>query len=118
MVGLFIDVWIAYIIKLILRLYRTRGSSSWRRVKAKIDSSLFDDSWVWNCPTVYVEYTYDFDGQTYNGEDSKPFLSGRFAKERQELFKPGEVAMVRVNPHLPEKSVLNRSDQTNPVGSL
>jgi hypothetical protein len=115
--GLFIDVWIAYVIKWILRLRRMRGSGSWQLVKAKIDSALFDDSWAFNCPTVYIEYTYDFEGQTYNGEDSKPFLIGRFARERMELFKPGATAMARVNPHQPQKSALKRSDQMNPTGS-
>jgi len=104
--GLFLDVWIAYLIKLILRSLRGWGSSSWQLVKCKIESSLFDKSWAFNCPTVYITYAYDFEGQSYYGEDSKPFLNTSFAKERVERFRPGEMAMVKVNPRQPQKSIL------------
>lgn len=72
--GLFIDVLIAYVIKLIIRLRRLRGSRNWRPVTAKIVASRFEDNWVWNCPTVHIVYTYQIDGQPYSGMDSKPFF--------------------------------------------
>jgi len=65
MVGLFIDVFIAYLIKVTGRFLRARGSGSWRQVTAKIDSSRFDDSWVWNCPTVHTRYTYEIQPQLH-----------------------------------------------------
>ncbi len=106
MVGLFVDVFIAYLIKLTLRFLRVRGSGGWNRVTAEIGSCRFDDSWVANCPTVHVGYIYEYEGKAYSGTDSKPFLSSMFAKEDAERFRPGETAVVRVNPHRPEKSVL------------
>ncbi|HET6844016.1 MAG TPA: DUF3592 domain-containing protein [Candidatus Angelobacter sp.] len=106
--GLVLDVVIAYFIKLILRLRRGWGSSKWKLVKARVDSSRIEDDWV---STVEVAYTYDFDGHIYSGIDSNPFLSDRFAKERVELFQPGQMAMVRVNQLQPQRSFLKRSDQ-------
>jgi Protein of unknown function (DUF3592) len=106
MVGLDIDVVIAFLIKVMLRLWRARGSGSWKAVRAQIDSCRFDDSWAANCPTVHIGYTYEYEGKTYSGRDSKPYLSSRFAEEYAERFREGETAMVRVNPQHPEKSVL------------
>jgi hypothetical protein len=111
--GLIIDVLIAYLIKLILRLCRGWGSNSWKLVKAKIDSSSAEGGWVWNCPTAEIAYTYDFDGHTYSGSDAKPFLSDTLAKEYVDRFKAGETVVVRVNPARPERSVLRQADQTN-----
>ena len=113
--GLFIDVLIAYVIKVIIRLGRVWRSRSWRPVTAKIVASRFDDNWVWNCPTIHIVYIYQIDGQTYNGTDSKPFLFSSNGEIDAECFKPGETATVRVDPHEPEKSILRRADQANLV---
>jgi len=111
--GVIIDVLIAYLIKLIVRLGRARGSNNWRLVTATIAASQFDDNWIWNCPTVHIAYTYQLDGETYKGKDSKPFLFSRFGERDAERFKPGEPAMVRVDPHAPKRSVLRRADQAH-----
>ena len=47
--GLVIDAVIAYLIKSALRFYRFWGSHNWKSVRAKIDSSWLDGSFVWNC---------------------------------------------------------------------
>jgi hypothetical protein len=99
------------LVKLTLRFGRAWGSGSWKLLKARIDSSRFDDKWVWDCPTVHVEYTYDFNGQTYSGIDSNPFFFPRLGEEDAERFKRGKTAIVRVNPYQPRRSVLKRADQ-------
>jgi hypothetical protein len=109
--GLFLDVFIAWLIKLAIQLRRGWGSSKWERVKAKVDSSALTGGWVMNCPTAEVAYTYDFGGQTYSAIDSSPFLSKTLAEEQVEHFQPGEIAIVRVNQTEPQRSVLRRSDQ-------
>lgn len=109
--GLILDVVIAYLVKLMLRFGRAWGSGSWQRLTARIDSKRFDDKWVWDCPTVHVAYTYQIDGQTYSGTDSKPFFFSTFGEVDAERFKPGETAVVRVDSHRPRRSVLKRSDQ-------
>jgi hypothetical protein len=115
--GLIIDVLIAYLIKQIIRLRRLWGSGRLKLVTAKIETSIFDDEWVWNCPTVHVTYTYQFNGQSYFGEDSKPFFFTRMGEIDAEQFKPGETAVVRVNPQQPQRSVLRRADQMSPVSA-
>jgi hypothetical protein len=115
--GLILDVVIAYLIKLMLRFGRLWGSNSWRAVAAKIVASRLDDNWVWNCPTVHIVYTYQIDGQTYSGMDSKPFFFSSNGEIDAESFKPGETATVRVDPHQLGRSVLKRADQANLVGA-
>jgi len=67
--------------------------------------------WVWNYLTAEVAYTYDFEGQTYRGIDSKPFLTETSVKERVEHYRAGGAVRVRVNPVQPQKSVLKQADR-------
>jgi hypothetical protein len=109
--GFILDVVIAYFVKLLLRLRRAWGSSKWKLTKARVDSSCVGGGRVWNCPTAEVAYTYEFDGQTYSGIDSTPFLSSTSAKERADRFKPEKLALVRVNSLQPQRSLLKLTDQ-------
>ena len=109
--GLVLDVVIAYLIKSALRLRRAWGSSEWQRVRARVDSCWVGGGWVWNCPTAEVAYTYEFAGQTYKAIDSNPFFLTETAKGQAERFRPGEAAIVRVNPVQPTRSVLKQADQ-------
>ncbi len=111
--GLVLDVIIALLIKSGLRLRRAWGSGKWPLVQARVDSSSLGGGYVFDCPTVYVGYTYDFDGKTYSGIDSKPFYFDWSAKKRVERFCQGGVAVARVNPMQPERSVLMEADQPN-----
>jgi hypothetical protein len=109
--GLIIDVLIAFIIKLLLRIKRGWGSGNWELVKAKIKSSSVGGGWVWNCPTTEIAYTYQFNGETYRILDTKPFLLDESAKAYVEYFKTGDTPLVRVKAEEPERSVLRKSDQ-------
>lgn len=109
--GLVIDIVIAFLIKSALRLRRSWGSGKWQRVKARVDSSCLAGGWVWNCPTTEVAYTYEFAGQSYSTIDSNPFLSESSAEVELERFRPGEHAVVRVNPMQPQRSVIKWADQ-------
>lgn len=111
--GLVIDILIAFLIKSGLRLRRAWGSGKWQRVEAKVDSSYLAGGWVWNCPTTEVAYTYKFAGQMCIAIDRNPFLSENSAKVELERFKPGNHAVVRVNPMRPQMSVMMWADQQN-----
>jgi hypothetical protein len=107
--GLIADVIIVYVFKLILRTIRRCQSSKWQLVMGRIDRSVVGGGWVLNCPTVEVDYTYEFEGQTYTAIDRKPFLSDKLATLDAEDFKVGEMAKVRVNPVQPQQSFVPRS---------
>ncbi len=80
-------------------------------MKARVDSSGLAGGWVWNCLTTEIAYTYGFAGQTYSVIDSNPFLSESSARVEVERFRPGDYAVVRVNPMQPQRSVLTWGDQ-------
>ena len=109
--GAIIDVLIAFIIKLLLRMKRGWGSGNWELVKAKIENSSVGGGWIWNCPTAEVAYAYQFSGQTYRTVDTKPFLSDQFAKAYVACFKADDTVLVRVKADEPERSILRKSDQ-------
>jgi hypothetical protein len=109
--GLFLDVFIAFIVKLILRAKRSWGSSKWKLVKAKIDNSCVGGGWVMNCPTAEVGYAYEFNGMTYSVIDAQPFFMDSSAKYYVARRTRGETAFVRVNPDEPKRSGLRRADQ-------
>ncbi len=110
--GLFLDIWIVYLSRLLLRLWRSWGSSTWKKLEAKVDSSLvLKGSGFWDCTTVEIAYSYNFEDQTFSATDSKPYLITRFAEQRVERFRSGEIAVIRVNPQRPQRSILKRDDQ-------
>ncbi len=113
--GLVIDIVIAYVIKFVLRLRRAWGSGKWERVKARIISSELGGGYVWNCPTTEIAYTYKFAGQKYSAIDSNPYLIKSSAQVEAERFKPGDTAIVRVNPREPQRSVMKWVDQQNEI---
>ena len=104
--GLFLDVVIAYLIRVALRLCRAWGSSKWERVQARVHSSRVGGGYVWNCPTADVAYSYKFAGQRYSAIDSNPFFLSASAQEEAQRFRKGQEVMVKVNPALPQESVL------------
>jgi hypothetical protein len=109
--GLVIDIFIAFLIKSVLRLRRSWGSGKWQRVKAKVHSSVLAGGWVWNCPTTEIGYTYEFGGQKYSAIDTNPFLSQSSARVEVERFRARKCAVVRVNPVHPERSLIKWLDQ-------
>jgi Protein of unknown function (DUF3592) len=104
--GLVLDVVIAYLIKSALRWRRFWKSSKWERVQATVHSSRVGGGYVWNCPTAEVAYSYNFAGERYSALDSDPFFFSNSAEEAAERLRAGEKVIVRVNPALPEESVL------------
>jgi hypothetical protein len=108
--GLVLDVVIAYLIKSAIRWRRFWKSNKWERVQATVHSSRVGGGWVWNCPTAEVAYSYKFAGERHSAIDSDPFFFSSSAEEAAERHHAGEKVTVRVNPRLPEESVLEGND--------
>ena len=109
--GLIIDVVIAYIVRLLIRLARVLKGGGWPTVDAKIDSALVGGGWVWNCPTAEIAYTYHFKGKTYSSVETIPYMFEAVAEATVERFRKGKTANVRVNPSAPQQSVLKQSER-------
>lgn len=106
----FLDAYIAYIFKVLVRLLKARGSSGWTTVNGTVSSS----SWSaggFGCSSAEVAYTYRFRGELYSNLDEMPFVSPRSAERYAGRFQPGMTLAVRVKSVAPEISVVRESDQ-------
>jgi hypothetical protein len=108
--GWFLDAYIAYIFKVLVRLLKPRGSSGWTTVNGTVSSS----SWSaggFGCSSAEVAYTYRFRGELYSGLDEVPFVSPSSAEKYAGRFQPGMTVAVRVKSVAPEISVIRQADQ-------
>lgn len=108
--GWFLDAYIAYIFKALVRLLNARGSSGWTIVDGTVSSS----SWSlggFGCSSAEVVYTYRFRGDLYSSLDEVPFISPSSAERYAGRFQPGMSVAVRVKSVAPETSVIRQADQ-------
>lgn len=106
--GWFIDVFIEYFVRVIVRAFRRCGSKRWAAVKGTVTSSGCAPPGL-GCSVAEVCYTYRVDEDLFTGINEKPFLSGggNYANRHE----TGREITVRVKPGSPEKSVVREDDQ-------
>ena len=105
--GWFLDVLIAYLVRVIARSFIALRSREWATCRAAVISSGCPD--VFGCEAVEVKYAYSVNGHRYAGVDTKPFLSKQIAKINAEEFSPGKEITVRYKPDDPSVSVFRYS---------
>lgn len=104
MIGLYLDVVIEYLIRVIARTIKRRRSREWPSTKATVVSS--DCPKTSSCDLAEVVYLYRFKDERYSGTDQKPFLSQSSAKDYISHFPTGTEFDVRVKPDDPEVSIV------------
>ena len=110
MPGMILDVLVAFLVKLTLRISRNWGSKNWVPLKANVTRSSVGGGWIFDCPTTEVAYTYAIGGESHTFVDEKPFFLTSSAKAYVARFPEGASAVVRVNSRQPERSVLRAAD--------
>jgi hypothetical protein len=109
--GWFLDVYLAYAYKTLLRIWRARGSETWPECAATVRSaSLYRAGF--GCSTVEVVYTYIVEGSTYGGMYEKPFISPESAENFTSRFPTGSKLVVRLKPGELGVSLTRDRDQT------
>ncbi len=98
--GLFLDIWLAYAFKTLVRFLRMRGSDKWP-LKVATVSSATSTHGVFGCSTAEVVYIYDIEGSAFGAIDEKPFTSPLSAEQYANRFAPGDRLMVRTKPGKP-----------------
>jgi hypothetical protein len=86
------------------------GSDKWPITTATVfftDESAANSSY----PTATVAYSYEFDGNSFEGGTDKPFISRASAKQYLGRFPKGSSLKIRVKPGEPEISVFRDGDQ-------
>ena len=116
--GLFADVYIGYVLRLFVYMFKTlagglraRGSASWQLANACLSSPGLADRGFWACPTAEITYTYRYNGELYSDIYERPFLLLNSATEYALRFRVGDVIVVRIKPGKPDVSVVRDADQ-------
>lgn len=109
--GLFLDVYVAYVFTTLLRIWRARGSDTWSKYAATVGSASSRRA-GFGCSTVEVVYTYILEDSTYGGMYEKPFISPDSAESFASQFPIGSKLVVRVKPGEPGVSLARDRDQS------
>ena len=112
--GWFVDIYIAYLFKWLVRLVRRRGSNSWLVIQASVANSIASPG-GFGCSTAELIYTYEIDGHIFGGRSEKPFISPNSAQNYVADFPIGSRLIIRTKPGTPEVSVVLDSDQSRRV---
>ena len=104
MVGLFLDIVVEYLIRVIGRAIKRYRSRRWPTVRATVASSECPKSS--GCNLAEVTYLYSVNGERYSGTNKKPFILHDSGEEYVRHFAPSTEFTVRVKPHDPEVSIV------------
>jgi hypothetical protein len=109
--GLVLDLYVLYLIKLVIWALRMRGSGKWPITTALVS---FTDEYAAGSiyPTGTLVYSYDVDGETFDGENSKPFLWSTSAQQYIARFPEKSRITIRLKPGDPKTSVFRDDDQS------
>jgi Protein of unknown function (DUF3592) len=112
--GWFVDIFVEYLFRVIVRMAKRRGSDTWPMAKATVTASGCPNA-GYGCDVAEVHYTYRVDGELYTGTNEKPFISHNSGEAYVSRFIPGTEFSVRVKPGNPLVSIVRETDQSRPA---
>jgi len=107
--GLFVDVFVVYVFKVVANWVRGRGSNKWPSAYATVTATP-GRSPGYGGTSIEVVYSYRFKGELYTGIHEEPILFGS-AEDYAARFTTGTSLVVRVKPGEPEVSIVREKDQ-------
>ena len=107
--GLVLDIYVEFVVRIMLRFFRARGSKSWPVVSAKVTATYCDPG-GFGCAVANIAYKYRFEGEVFTGIDANPFVAGNSAKNYLEYHSPGSELLIRVKPGTADISVVRQDD--------
>ena len=110
MVGWYLDIVVGYLIRLVIRLVRTRGSDAWLTEKAKVSASSCPSA-PYGGPRAEVGYTYVHEGSYFSGMYRRGFILRSSAEDYAALFPADSDVVIRLKPGEPETSIIRDDDQ-------
>src|ERR1039458_2217092 len=111
--GWFLDIFIEYLFRVVVRFLKTRGTDTWPVVKATVTSSDCPTA-SFGCPITEVHYKYVVDGELYTGTHEKAFILLSSGEHYARQLAAGADLCVRLNPGNPAASIVLERDQTLP----
>jgi hypothetical protein len=108
--GLVLDYYVVFLIKLLIRVIKMRGSSKWPVTIATVtDTNPFYGGKGY--PTAEVAYSYEADGNSLEGQNTKPFVALDSAERYVTHFPLQSQIKIRVKPGSPSTTVIRNQDQ-------
>jgi hypothetical protein len=107
--GLFLDIFIEYVFRILLRGIRLFRSRHWPVVNASVLSAGCPQSGL-GCTVANVDYEYDANGVKYAESFEKPFIASTSGMAYAQQFVKGADFLVRVKPGDPSVSVAAPQD--------
>jgi hypothetical protein len=107
--GLLLDVWIEFLIRVIVRFFKARGAASWPVIEAEVTGASFRRGHT-ACGVADITFKYRSGAELYTGTDANPFLTTNSAKEYLEEHPVGSKLLVRVRPNSPDFSIVRQDD--------
>ncbi len=106
--GLVIDIYVEFLIRVIIRFFKTRGSAAWPIIEAKVTST--GRRGGYGCDVADVNYHYRVEGELYAATDSVPFIFMNSAEQYLEEHSAGSKLLVRIKSGSPECSIVRQND--------
>jgi hypothetical protein len=107
--GLVIDIYVEFIFRAVVLLFRTHRAKSWPVVQAEVTATHHRPG-GYGCDVVDVTYQYRVEEELHTGMHEKPFLWDSTAQEYMEQHSPGRALLVRVRPGASEVSIVRDHD--------
>lgn len=85
--GWFVDIFVEYLFRVMLRMIKRCGSSTWPIGTATVTSSACPNA-TYGCDVAEVYYTYRVDSELYTGINEKPFISNSSGEDYVSHFAP------------------------------
>jgi hypothetical protein len=112
MLGWFLDVYVEFLLRIVIRALRTRGSDGWPICRGTVRSSRALTA-VYGCPLAEIVYTYRVSGELYSGLHRRPFILTDSNERYANSFAEGGLLILRIKPGEPEMSIVRDDDQRN-----
>jgi hypothetical protein len=107
--GLFLDIFIVYLIRVLIRRWRQLGTSAWDLKEARI-AGISSRPTVLGCPVVELIYSYNIADKNLWKMESVPFLSDSSANDYIRNHPRESSLAISVNPGKPEMSIVVDGD--------
>jgi hypothetical protein len=96
---------VAYLIRIVTRMIKARGTKAWAVETATVTSSGADG------PVAETTYTYRHQGRLLTGTYRKPFFDHDSATRYSDGLPTGSMIVVRVKQDSPKTSIVLHEDQ-------
>jgi hypothetical protein len=100
--GFVIDIFVAFVGRVTINLWRVFKARKWPVVKGRVIRRSLEEP-GYGCEFVELKYNYKWEGERNEGVFREPFLF-RHSKAFDQATADSEIS-VRVNPEDPEKSI-------------